>query len=126
MEQNAPQRAILAGIDDLFFSAKIQAAAKHLGIRVVEASTREALEAKALEIKPDLIILDLEAGACRPLDFIARARGIPACAAVPIVGFFSHVHLELEQAARRAGCEHVLPRSRFSRQLPQILRGLID
>jgi hypothetical protein len=47
----------------------------------------------------------------------------PALAAVPLVGFFSHVQTELRERALAAGFDRVLPRSAFVQQLPQILQG---
>ena len=55
-----------------------------------------------------LVLLDLS----RPgaLDAVSTV-------AAPVVGFGSHVDDELLAAARAAGCDEVLPRSRFFRQL---------
>jgi hypothetical protein len=44
-------------------------------------------------------------------------------AGVPLLGFFSHVEKELQQAALAAGYDQVIPRSVFSRDLAQILIG---
>jgi hypothetical protein len=38
------------------------------------------------------------------------------------VAFGSHVQTERLQAARDAGCTNVLPRSRFSASLPELLQ----
>jgi hypothetical protein len=42
---------------------------------------------------------------------------------VPLVGFFSHVQTELRRNALDAGFDQVLPRSAFSRDLPNLLTG---
>ena len=40
-----------------------------------------------------------------------------------IIGFLSHVQGDLKQKAHEVGCDMVLPRSAFSQNLPQLLRG---
>jgi hypothetical protein len=43
--------------------------------------------------------------------------------AVPLLGFFSHVQTELQQRAKEAGFDRVMPRSAFSKNLAEILGG---
>ena len=42
---------------------------------------------------------------------------------VSTVGFLSHVQKDLAVAAREAGCDRVVARSAFTRDLPKILAG---
>jgi DNA-binding NarL/FixJ family response regulator len=39
-----------------------------------------------------------------------------------VLGFLSHVQLELAEHAKAAGADEVMPRSRFSAHLPEILK----
>ena len=43
--------------------------------------------------------------------------------AIPLLGFFSHVQIELQQAALTAGFDQVVPRSAFTKNLADILRS---
>jgi hypothetical protein len=45
----------------------------------------------------------------------------PVLAAIPTVGFASHVQTDVIDAARRAGVGEVLARSAFAQRLPDIL-----
>jgi hypothetical protein len=45
----------------------------------------------------------------------------PALAAIPTVGFASHVQTEVIDAARRAGVDDVMARSAFTQRLAEIL-----
>jgi CheY-like chemotaxis protein len=81
------------------------------------------LERALLDSVPDLIILDLNSRACKPLEAIRRIRADPRFAGTQLLGFFSHVQVELEATAREAGCGTILPRSRFSAGLAKILAG---
>jgi CheY-like chemotaxis protein len=125
VNQSPSVRTVLAGIDDLFFLAKVRSTARALGIRLMEASDPQELIASLEATRPDLIILDLNCAACRPLEFIERIKHDPQHKIVPIVGFLSHVQVQLERAASQAGCDRVLPRSEFSAGLAEILQGSI-
>lgn len=108
---------VVAFVDDLFFQMKLAETAKQLGIAVKIAGNAEALLAEASD-GPRLVIVDLNArgGAVEAVERL-RAEG---CAA-PVVGFLSHVQAELAERARAAGCDEVLPRSSFTKNLPAIL-----
>ena len=118
------KRTVLAVVEDMFFLAKIEAAAKVVGVDLVEARSAEKVNEHLDLVNPDLIILDLNAKAWDPLEVIRRIRGEPKFKGTPVVAFLSQVQVELERAARAAGCENVIPRSAFSRDLPQILRTI--
>ncbi len=108
---------ILALVDDLFFQAKLMETARRLGVEMDCVSTPGALVAEAQAAAPALIVIDLNARAS-PLAAIEQlAAGNPA----PVVAFLSHVQVDLAERARKAGCKEVLPRSQFTRDLPEIL-----
>jgi hypothetical protein len=50
-------------------------------------------------------------------------RSDEATVNVPTVGFLSHVQKDLAVAAREAGCDRVVARSAFTKDLPRILAG---
>jgi CheY-like chemotaxis protein len=115
------RKTVLAAVDDMFFWAKIEAVAKGLGVDVVQAANAQMLEERLEASTPDLIIVDLNSKACSPIEAIRRIKGRPSLQRVPLVAFFSHIQVELEQAAQEAGCETIMPRSTFTKNLPQIL-----
>jgi hypothetical protein len=45
---------------------------------------------------------------------------------VPVLGFYSHVNIEIKQAAEAAGIDLAVPRSRMARELPQLVDKLLD
>jgi CheY-like chemotaxis protein len=121
MSQPPTDRIVLAAVDDIFFSAKIEEVAKRVGVRLIQALDAGQLSEKLAATTPELIILDLNSRACSPLDAIRRIKSDPKFTGTPVLGFFSHVQVELEQAALQAGCDRVIPRSKFSANLPEIL-----
>jgi CheY-like chemotaxis protein len=109
---------VLALVDDLFFQAKIAETARRTGVSLQAVSNGEALVAAVKAQAPRLVLVDLNArqGA---LEAVKQLRA--AGNAQPIVGFLSHVQTELAEKARAAGCQQVLPRSRFTAELAEIL-----
>ena len=57
------------------------------------------------------------------VSIVAKLKALPALADTPCVGFVRHEMSELIDAARQAGCDQVLSRNAFSKNLPQILAG---
>ncbi|MGH9409856.1 MAG: response regulator [Vicinamibacterales bacterium] len=115
--------AILAAVDDFLFRSKIRATAKQLGIEIVFAATADEVIAKTKDLKPGLLILDLNSAKIRPVETIAALKTDPATASVRTLGFVSHVDSATIAAARRAGADEVLARSQFAGDLPGILQA---
>ena len=109
---------VLALVDDLFFQVKMMETARRVGVALQTVSSGPALVAAAAPQQHKLVLVDLNArhGA---LDAVAQLRA--AGNAQPIVGFLSHVQTELAEKARAAGCTDVLPRSKFTAELAEIL-----
>lgn len=113
---------ILAVLDDLMFSSKIKTAATQLGIPLTFArSSASALETMR-KAAPSLVIFDLNNPRTDPLGIVAAMHADPALAAIPTVGYVSHVDTAAINAARAAGVTEVLPRSAFTMQLADILK----
>ena len=113
--------AVLAAVDDFLFRSKIRAVAKHVGVDVQFAQTPEEILAQARTLKPTLIIVDLNSAKADPVATIAALKGNVETARARTIGFASHVHVDLINAARKAGADHVLPRSAFAADLANIL-----
>ena len=109
--------SVLAIVDDLFFQAKIQAAAASLGVEVRIAKT--FAQAQAAWSDPAVVMVDLNVTSADPLEMVRTLRAQRPV--VPIIGYGSHVQAELLAQARAAGCTTVLPRSAFVQQLPRLL-----
>jgi CheY-like chemotaxis protein len=114
-------RRILSVVPDLFFATRIAAVAEAVGATLTAAEPGAALAAAQAD-PPDLLVLDLHA----PGDPFALVRALRADAVlrgVPVVGFYSHVDGAIRDAALAAGVDDVLPRSAFTRRLPELLHG---
>ena len=110
-------RTVLAVVSDLLMEVRIEATARLQGVTVKTVSADEAAT-HAGDSRHTLVIVDL--AVVRDLGTLAIAA---RRAGVTVVAYYPHVDAELRKAAKRAGIEHVYPRSRFLRDLPQILAG---
>ncbi len=114
---------ILAVVDDLLFLAKIRQTAELMGAPL-EVIPPSEVEARAREKSVRAILLDLNLRE-RPATGILQAlKGHPSTSSVPVWGFVSHVQGDLIARARAAGCDTILARSAFSRQLSEILEKM--
>ena len=114
-------QTILAVVTDLFFAVKVIDAGKRAGREVKFAQSAEQALAIAGSVKPVLIVADLH---CREVDCLEMARQIrrdPELAAVPLLGFVSHVQEDLRRAALAAGFSKVVARSTFSDKVRELL-----
>ena len=112
---------ILVVVDDLMFSSRISSAARAAAVPFRFARSREAVLEAARAETPSLVILDLNSTRTKPLEIVAALKAEPALAAVPTLGFVSHVDTATINAARTAGIDRVLARSAFVEQLPELL-----
>jgi CheY-like chemotaxis protein len=117
---------IIAVVDDLFFASKIRGTGEQLSVAVTFARTKEGLIEAALQNRPALIICDLHSQRIDPIGLASELKENHLLRDIPLVGFFSHVQVELQKAAEAAGFDQVLPRSAFTRNLAQILQGSIN
>jgi PleD family two-component response regulator len=120
MQKQEPKR-VLAVVSDLFFSVKLSEAAKRNGLALEFVKEGKLLLEKAHE-KPSLIIFDLNFEDVHPLDLIAKLKESTVTKGISLIGYLSHVQVELKQKAQEAGCDMVLARSAFSQNMPQIFK----
>ncbi len=101
--------------DDLIFVSRVTATARAKGLTIIPVRSAEEAVKAAKASPPACVIVDLHTVADVPA-LLAGLRA--ACPTMPrVVAYGSHVNKELLQAARDAGCDVVLPRSKFAASL---------
>ncbi|HSU18310.1 MAG TPA: hypothetical protein VLI45_01075 [Acidobacteriaceae bacterium] len=119
------QTHIYLFIEDLFLTAKINEAARKLGVKVAfvknDKDALAELTSGEDENKPSLIVFDLNNANAKPLTTIPKLK-TKLKRSVSIVGFLSHLQGDLKAKAVEAGCDVVMPRAAFSQNLPNLLR----
>jgi len=110
--------------DDLIFVSRIAGTARSLGLDIQSARSSADLLARAQAQAPACILLDLQNPGLDIAGVVGKLKG----ASSPfIVGYGSHVDTDSLKAARAAGCDLVLPRSKFvetlAAELPRWMQG---
>jgi hypothetical protein len=107
---------------DLIFTTKVMGTAKALGYQIQVAgdarSARSAIEMLCLRV----IFVDLTAGELVAPAVLSDYRKL-AGSDVWFVAFGPHVEEAALAAARAAGCQVVLPRSKFAGDLPGLMQS---
>lgn len=116
---------IYALITDLFFTARIRETARHAGADVRFFTTAESLHQAITQESPGLVLVDLSQQSLDPVEVVRGLKSAPATSDIPVLGYLSHVDFALQQEARGAGIDKVVPRSEFTARLSEILTGRI-
>ncbi len=114
-------RRVLAAVEDLLFKSKISETADQLGVEASFPRSQQRLLDALHESPPDLLVLDLNSASFEPLELLRTVKSDRDLGHVPVVGFLSHVQKDLAVAARESGCDRVMARSAFTKDLPEIL-----
>lgn len=120
MDPTEPTR-IVAVVRDLFFAIRIRATLAPRGYAVAVAKTNDALDAALADGPVALLIVDLAFAAIDPSALIARLKGDPISAALPILAFGSHLDHASRDAARAAGADRVVANSKLAEALPDLV-----
>src|SRR3954447_5955188 len=97
---------IAALVTDLMLASRVQTALEASG-HEVERDTEIPDELDGI----DLVVADLDAVPPERLGELG----------VPVIGFYSHVDVEMKKRAEGAGLAMAIPRSRMARELPELV-----
>ncbi len=119
------KKKLVALVDDLMFTVKINDAAKKAGLLAEFVKTEEDVVAKARE-QPTAVIIDLNCHCADPIKVVGHLKEDSAFKGISVIGYLSHVQGDLKKQAHEAGCDIVMTRSAFSQNLPAILKRHAD
>lgn len=106
--------------DDLIFTSRIIGTARALGFAFQPAHAADVLLRLAGQQSPACVLVDLSNPGMVIADLVGQLK--ETCTPCPrLVAYGSHVDTATLRAAREAGCDVVLPRSKFVEDLPQLL-----
>jgi DNA-binding response OmpR family regulator len=115
------RRPILALVDDLFVSARIDAAARATGRNVRYVRSAADFRSALQEGLPTAILVGLAATRLPWAELIREAKADPATAGVYVLAFGPHKDLSLRSRALEAGADRVIANSAFAKALPTLL-----
>ena len=92
------------------------------GHQLVAASDGHSGWQKALEVKPDLILMDLHLpGEFSGLELTSRLKNHPELQHIPVVALTAFGHREVEKQALAAGCDGFLHKPADVHQIRQVV-----
>jgi CheY-like chemotaxis protein len=106
--------------DDLLFISRIVGTARDLDLRVTAVRTATELLNRARNEPPACVIVDLANPNLKITELVDTLKESPIDPP-RVVAYGSHVDVATLRAAREAGCDVVLPRSKFVEELPSAL-----
>ncbi len=118
MTQTAGPERVLTLCADLFFSLGIQRTAEGLGLEIQRAEDLDDLVEKVKDPGPALVLMELDQWKPGAVKRLRDAHG----EGLSIVAFGSHVDRETRAAAEAEGCDAVMPRSAFAKDVAGHLR----
>ena len=110
---------VVAVLTDLIFDSRLRSTAEAIGLGYRSVRTLERLH-ESLDSRPRaIVIVDMEVNGISACDAIAQS--IAHSAKATVIAYYPHVQTELRQQAVDAGADMILPRSRFSAEITDIL-----
>jgi len=106
---------------DLIFTSKVTGTARELGRRVLVAGNVAQASAIIEQEHPRVVFIDLTAGDLVGVPALVAYRKL-AGPGTTLLAFGPHVEADALAAAAAAGCDPVLPRSKFAATLPDLIR----
>src|SRR5215213_6460427 len=103
---------VLSISTDLMLGSKVE---ETLGSAGHEVTTTPSLEESTWD-GIDLIVADLD---------VENPEALVGLG-MPVLGYYSHVDVATKEAAEAAGVDKVVPRSRMARELPDLVKRLLD
>ena len=119
MTESNGETIVLVG-QNLFFLGKVEAQAEPLGYEIQWATSQAAFLEKYANRRPSLILVDLEGDESIWTSVLGDINHQEP-EGVKVVAFGPHEQVDMLERARNLGCDLVLNKGEFNRDLPKIL-----
>ncbi len=106
---------------DLMMASTASSHARQNNVTLQAATNAEAAITLVQEVRPHLLIVDLQAPGLEITALGDAVRGLPDAVCPMTIGYAQHVNLESLDEARRAGFDQVLTRGQFNQQVGAII-----
>ena len=103
--------------NNLILSSRISSAVKAEGYELKVAQGQPNLEALLGDFKPDMVLINLELP--QGVELVRKLK--ESFSEVPVVGYCGHKNLSLQEDAKGAGADLVVPNSAIASQTAEIL-----
>lgn len=114
-------RKVIIAANNMIFTSKIMTALDGMEVEGIKAIRSEDIFNKAQDLNPDLIIIDLNLNGIEAPSLINKLRSYGSTREIPIVCYSPIALKDQMKAAKSAGATEVLPNSRMTSKMNQIL-----
>jgi PAS domain S-box-containing protein len=121
-----PRRRVLVADDEIVSRTVLSDWLRSLGFDVVEAVDGEGAVAKATDLQPDLILMDLRMPQVDGLEAIQRLRRAPGLREVPVIAVSASASEREAQRSRAAGANALLSKPLDFKRLQGMLGELLE
>lgn len=114
-------KKVIIAANNMIFTSKIMTALDGMEAEGIKAINSNDIFTKAQEMRPDLIIIDLNLNGIEAPSLINKLRSYEATQNIPIVCYSPTALKDQMKAARIAGATEVVPNSRMTSKMGSIL-----
>lgn len=109
----------------MIFTSKIMTILDAIDAEGIKAIRSDEIFAKAKDMQPNLIIIDLNLNGIEAPQLINKLRSYRDTKSIPIVCYAPHVMTDQMKAAQAAGATEVLPNSKMTSQMNRLLNRYV-
>lgn len=118
-------KKVIIAANNMIFTSKIMSILDNMEVEGIKAIRSDEIFVKAQELRPDLIIIDLNLNGIEAPALINKLRSYGATRRIPIVCYSPHLLKDQMKAAETAGATEVLSNSKMSTRMNQILNKYV-
>jgi CheY-like chemotaxis protein len=114
-------KKVIIAANNMIFTSKIMTVLDGMDVEGIKAIRSEEIFSKAQELRPDLIVIDLNLNGIEAPSLINKLRSYGATQQIPIICYSPNALKDQMKAARSAGATEVYPNSQMSSKMNSIL-----
>jgi DNA-binding NarL/FixJ family response regulator len=119
-------KKVLIAVNNMIFTSKIMSVLDGMEAEGIKAIRSDDIFCKAQALRPDLIIIDLNLNGIEAPSLINKLRSFSVTSKIPILCYSPHLMADQMKAAKSAGATEVLPNSKMTSRMQQILGKYIN
>ena len=119
-------KRVIIAVNNMIFTSKIMGILDRMDVEGIKAIRSDDIFSKAYDLRPELIIIDLNLNGIEAPSLINKLRSYAATKQIPIVCYSPHILADQMKAALTAGANEVYPNSKMTSRMSRILGKYIN
>jgi CheY-like chemotaxis protein len=120
------KKRVIIAVNNMIFTSKIMTVLDSKEAEGIKAIRSDDIFTKAQELKPDLIIIDLNLNGIEAPSLINKLRSYGATRKIPIVCYSPQVMADQMKSALVAGATEVLTNNKMTKKMTSVVSKYID